>query len=284
MVACPFAALAVLLFPAAAQADLGRVPSSNWAGYAVHRRGISFRFATATWQISTAMCVAGQPTFSATWVGIGGYSLRSRALEQIGTETNCGAHGRILTRAWYELLPAAAHAIHLLVRPGDRVRASVKITGRVVVLWLDNLTTHRRFHRKLHTAAIDTGSAEWIEEAPSACATGGGCRILPLADFEQVHFSQVSATAASGRRGGIRGGDWAHTAIYMTDGGPVFVARSSIVLAAPSPLGGPGRAFTITYRAPAPSSALARRRWSRLRARTRQRHPGDLPSAAVRRP
>lgn len=226
-----------------------RVPSSNWAGYAIHRSGVSFRSAAASWQISSATCVAGQPSYSATWVGIGGYSLRSRALEQIGTETDCGARGRIRTYAWYELVPAASRHIRLRVRSGDQVRASVTVVGHKVTLSLRDLTTRRAFERTLRDAAVDSSSAEWIEEAPSACTPSGNCRILPLADFGQVRFRQASASVG-GRRGGIASPNWSHTAIYLTAGGSPFVSQSVAPLAVPSGLDAAGRGFAISYQLP----------------------------------
>ena len=45
-------------------------------------------------------------TSLAIWVGLGGYSLTSGELEQIGTEADCDAHGRASYYVWYELVPA----------------------------------------------------------------------------------------------------------------------------------------------------------------------------------
>ncbi len=60
--------------------------SSNWAGYAVHRQGVSFRSVTGTWRQPKVRCTPGKATYSAFWVGLGGYSLNAPALEQTGTE------------------------------------------------------------------------------------------------------------------------------------------------------------------------------------------------------
>ncbi len=63
--------------------------SSNWAGYAVHHPGVSFRQVSGTWTQPDASCIAGRSSYSAAWVGIGGYKPTSPALEQIGTEVDC---------------------------------------------------------------------------------------------------------------------------------------------------------------------------------------------------
>src|SRR5947209_25549 len=115
------ATVATLLFAPAALADTSA--SANWAGYAVHHPGISFRTVSASWTQPTAACTPGNPTYSAYWVGLGGFSATSRALEQIGTETDCNFAGDAVLSAWYELVPAPSTPIRLAVRPGDAVTA-----------------------------------------------------------------------------------------------------------------------------------------------------------------
>ena len=108
---------AALLFAPAAFADSSN--SANWAGYAVHRSGISFRRVSASWRQPTATCTPGQAAFSAYWVGIGGFSQNSQALEQIGTEADCKASGQRVISAWYEIVPAPSTPISIAVGPGD---------------------------------------------------------------------------------------------------------------------------------------------------------------------
>ena len=82
--------------------------STNWAGYAAvtgastHAFAKRFTSVSGSWVQPTATCVPGQPTFSAFWVGLGGYRVSSRSLEQIGTEADCSAAGAISYYAWYE--------------------------------------------------------------------------------------------------------------------------------------------------------------------------------------
>jgi hypothetical protein len=50
------------------------------------------------WVQPKVTCTAGQPSYSAFWVGLGGFSTDAQALEQIGTESNCDSRGRPFTR------------------------------------------------------------------------------------------------------------------------------------------------------------------------------------------
>jgi hypothetical protein len=230
--------------------------SSNWAGYAIHRSGVTFSRVIGAWTQPTATCTAGEPTYSSLWVGIGGYGLSSKALEQIGTEADCTAGGTAVSGAWYELVPQASHTIRLTIDPGDAVRASVSVAGREVSLTLADLTRHRSFTKRLRASVVDTGSAEWIVEAPSVC-TGedqSSCQILPLADFGSTGFSSSSATSAAGHTGSIGDRKWTTTKISLTADGRQFVgaggppgAMAGLVTAVPSALSAAGSAFTVTY-------------------------------------
>src|SRR5881394_2420307 len=80
--------------------------STNWAGYA-SAASASRPFATVTgrWIQPAATC-DGTPTYSAFWIGLGGFSRRSFAVEQTGTQANCTFGGVSSYTAWYELFPA----------------------------------------------------------------------------------------------------------------------------------------------------------------------------------
>ena len=158
----------------------------------MHRPGVSFRQVSGTWTQPNATCVPGQSTYSAVWVGIGGYKPTSNALEQIGTEVDCNAAGNAVSSAWYELVPAPSRTISLAVHPGDVMHATVTVVGHQVTLELENLTRHRSFDKKLHAPSIDVSSAEWIVEAPSECVSQFACQALPLADFGSVTFDSAS--------------------------------------------------------------------------------------------
>jgi hypothetical protein len=230
---------------------------TDWAGYAIHRNGVSFYQVSASWTQPTATCVSGQPTYSAMWVGLGGYKPTSDALEQIGTEVDCGASGRVISSAWFELVPAPSKTISFVVRPGDALHASVTVTGHQVVLELNNLTRHYIFRKTLYGPSIDVSSAEWIVEAPSECMSQYACQALPLADFGSVSFDSATADTTDGAAGSIAGSGWWRTKIKLMPGGQRFiVARGSsdaAGTAAPSALSGGGSTFDVTYAtAPAP--------------------------------
>lgn len=254
---------AVLTGAPAAMANTAK--STNWAGYAIHRAGVTFRQVSGTWTQPRATCVAGQPAYSAAWVGLGGYQPTSQALEQIGTELDCNAAGKVKSSAWYELVPEASRTISLPVSPGDVMHATVTVTGHRVVVDLQNLTEHHDFHRVLHAPSIDVSSAEWIVEAPSECISSMACQALPLANFGSVTFNSASAVAMTGRAGTIVDRRWGRTRIRLTGGAQRVVAARSTTdvagIAVPSLLRGGGRAFDVTYATSAvlPSSGLARR-------------------------
>jgi hypothetical protein len=227
--------------------------SSNWAGYAIHRDGVSFSKVIGAWRQPDATCTPGTPSYSAVWVGIGGYSITSNALEQIGTEVDCSATGRVASSAWYELVPAASQAIKLAVRPGDELNASVTVTGQKVELTLNDLTHHRKFTKTLHASVVDVSSAEWIVEAPSSCLSDNSCQTLPLADFGSATFDLASAKSTTGHTGSIAGRAWSSTKISLAPAGQHFVIyqgpAAALGSAAPSVLGPGGTSFKVTYHA-----------------------------------
>ena len=69
-------------------------------------------------------CGQPSPTYSAFWVGLGGFVHASKHLEQIGTEADClpgrGSH----TYAWIEIVPAPSVRLPLKVRPSDKLAAT----------------------------------------------------------------------------------------------------------------------------------------------------------------
>ncbi len=245
--------------------------SSNWAGYAVHHPGLSFRQVSGTWTQPDASCIAGQSSYSAAWVGIGGYKPTSPALEQIGTEVDCNPAGKAMSSAWYELVPAPSKTISLAVHPGDVMHATVTVVGHQVTVDLEDLTSHRSFDKSLYAPSVDVSSAEWIVEAPSECFSQFACQALPLANFGSVTFDSAAVTSTTGAAGSITNPGWWRTKIKLTPGAQRFiVARHSTYstgTATPSTLTGGGSGFDVTYSAvPAPPQQFAGARQSRLRA------------------
>lgn len=241
--------------------------SSNWAGYAVSAPGaegssdpsvppqssapVSFTSVTGTWKQPAASCDRGRPAYSAVWVGLGGFSPDSPALEQIGTDADCTAAGKPRYYAWYELVPAAPVELKLKIVPGDTITTSVNVTGSAVLVQIKNRTRHTSFTRKLAMAAPapDLSSAEWIVEAPSACTQNGHCQVLPLANFGSVTFTK-SATWGNGTPGTISYPAWSATAIQLVPessdatGGRITNQTAS---AAPTSLSPDGRSFAVSW-------------------------------------
>jgi hypothetical protein len=238
-------AAACLCVPAAALADNGQ--SSNWAGFAVH--GTNFHRVVGLWRQPTVNCTAGQQTYSAYWVGLGGYS--GNALEQIGTEADCGSGGQPQLSAWYEMVPAASVTISLRIHAGDMLEGVVYVVGHRAKLILRNLTSRRSFTIVLSSAQIDITSAEWIVEAPSDCSSS--CVTLPLANFGSAVFTGARAESAAGHWGTISDPTWNATRITLAPAGAHSTAGQGVPgSAVPSSLARGGAAFTVAY---APLSA-----------------------------
>jgi hypothetical protein len=225
--------------------------SSNWAGYAVHKPGVSFRTVTGTWRQPNVECTAGVQTYSAFWVGLGGFSLSAPALEQAGTEVDCSISGKVVSTAWYELVPAGSVPIRLTVRPGDLIRATVTVTGRQVAISLYDVTRHSGFKRTLKADVIDVSSAEWIAEAPSQCVSIDSCQTLPLADFAPTRFESATVRARTGHFGSISDRAWSATKITLTPGGRRLAAYKgsgpASGAASPSSLLPGGRSFWVSW-------------------------------------
>ena len=243
-----------LTAPSAALADASL--STNWAGYAVHRAGVSFRNVTATWTEPAAACNPPNPTWEATWVGIGGYNRNSRALEQIGTELDCNGSGGSRSAAWYEVVPAPSKRIGLTIRPGDTISASVTVVGRRVTLRIADRTRHESFSKRLTVRSVDVRSAEWIVEAPSGCSIDNKCSTLPLTDFGTESFTSASATTTKGHRGSITSPTWGRSRITLTPAGS-FISSGSAGRAVPSALSQNGSSFLVTYGHAVASAARA---------------------------
>jgi hypothetical protein len=232
--------------------------SSNWAGYAALRPGVRFRSVSATWVVPTLTCTAGRRTYSANWVGLGGWSRTSQALEQVGTDADCASSGRAAYSAWYELLPDVAHDVRLTVRPGDTIAASVAVVGHVVRMRLVNRSRGTAVVRRVRAAAVDVSSAEWIVEAPALCtgdsSSDSACQTLPLANFGTTAFSHARVRTVGGHVGAISDPAWSTTAVSLVADAPRFAGPQAAAdsagggQATPGALDAAGDAFGVTYR------------------------------------
>lgn len=184
----------------------------TWAGYVVRTGDGSFQEVEASWVQPRVVC--NRPGSSAAfWVGLGGATADSEALEQIGTSADCSDRALVSYSAWYQLFPAPPVELPLTIRPGDTVSAAVAVRGKTVALTLRNVSTSASFATELWMRSPETDSAEWIVEAPSACVTR--CVPLPLADFDRVAFTEAS-TVAGTHAGTIRDAAWSRRRLELS--------------------------------------------------------------------
>jgi hypothetical protein len=224
--------------------------STNWAGYAA--TGSTFTDVKGSWVQPAVTCAAAASTYSAFWVGLGGFSDGNGGLEQIGTDSDCH-NGRPFYDAWYELLPAGSVTVPLVISPGDTISAEVTVNGAAATLTLTDVTKNQTFSTQATPSLIDTTSAEWIAEAPSNCSRR--CTALPLANFGTVQFNG-SSTTANGHVGTISDATWSSTAIQLGGG-----AGSAL----PADLSSDGSSFAVAYQAVPATPTVPRRGHSRWR-------------------
>jgi hypothetical protein len=239
--------------------------SSNWAGYAVTPLDATtsttpptptatpttpatlatFTSVSGSWIQPKVSCTKSKATYAAFWVGLGGFSPTSQALEQIGSQATCTTAGKAKYSMWYELVPAASVPIRFKVFPGNALTASVKVNGTQVVLQIRNLTRKTNFTKTLFMAEPDLSSAEWIAEAPTGC-NASGCAQLPLAKFSPLTFTKSSATTSDGHTGTISDVSWSPTVINLEETASDLLATETTG-ALPSPLSTNGASFAIVW-------------------------------------
>jgi hypothetical protein len=265
---CIAVAGAAVAFAADASTRAGIDVSSNWSGYAITGVGstanvastsMTFTDVTGTWTQPAATCTPGQSTSAAIWVGLGGYTVGSNALEQTGTSADCSSAGKAKYYAWYELVPATSVTVKLKISPGDTITTSVVVNGTDVLVQVKNRTRHTTFTKHLKMKAPDLTSAEWITEAPSECTVAGFCRTVPLTNFGSITFSKI-ASLGNGQGGTLSGPGWEATPIQLVPRarrffGDVNASASSTAGASPANLTGDGSSFTVKWVADATTSA-----------------------------
>lgn len=229
--------------------------SANWSGYVAAASDPaatppSFTNVAGRWVQPRARCTVGRSSSSAFWVGLGGASDGSQALEQTGTQVSCNASGKAMYSMWYELVPAPSVTIKNKVFPGNVITASVTVKGTRVTVLIRNLSRRTRFTRVLSMPSPDTSSAEWVAEAPSACFSEDRCVVVPLTDFGTVSFTKATAIAA-GHHGTISDAAWTATPLVLdssSQGSSAGIAPPTDG-AVPSLLSPDGTAFSVEYRA-----------------------------------
>jgi hypothetical protein len=198
--------------------------SSNWSGYAV--TSTTYTSAAGQWTVPTPAPTKSS-TYSAAWVGIGGFS--DASLIQTGTEQDF-VNGRARYQAWWTTsdLGYAEQVIPTItVNPGDSVTASVSTRDNVT--WTISLTVGGQptFTKTVNFVSSEL-SAEWIMEAP-----GIGGRTAPIAHYGTDVFDPGTV---NGNR---------TPAFTVADGG-ILIQKNSIV-SIPSNPDGEADGFAIAF-------------------------------------
>jgi hypothetical protein len=272
------AACLAIVVPASAATS--EAVSENWAGYEATPDSSSSDFSAVSgaWTQPVVNCTSGSTSYSAYWVGLGGGSESSDALEQVGTQADCSSSGKASYYAWYELVPKAPVSLKLAIKPGDQISARTAVSGTAVTVTLTDSTSGQSVTKTLKMSDPDTTSAEWVAEAPSECqgSAASDCTPLALADFDKVKFTNALATAG-GHTGSVSDSDWTSEKIALEPesdsfsgggyggygaGGPggysTYGEAASVDSsggASPSSLTDGGQSFTVSYSSTSSSSS-----------------------------
>jgi len=211
--------------------------STYFSGYGAALPGSSVSEVHGNWTQPKVRCSGSKELGAAFWVGIedgkGGY------LQQLGTLAICPGSGPPVYTTWYEMFPLRAVPVHMTVKPGDRMTASVSVKGSAWHLTLKNRTTGESFAITKQRIAKAT-VALWIAEAPSTSTTEAGSHVLPLANFGSMTFTNCSATVG-GHTGTITDRAWGQFRFDMeTTSGAAKASTSATSVG--------GASFTSTWR------------------------------------
>jgi hypothetical protein len=215
----------------------GVVSTTNWAGWA--NTGARFTDVRASWRQPDVNCATAARQYAAFWVGLDGYN--SNSVEQIGTDSDCAGTNRPVYYGWYEMFPAAPVNLPLRtypIAPHDTMSAIVSVSGPRFSFVLINWTRGWVYRATRYSSTAQLSSAEWITEAPAGC-NSFGCRVLPLADFGSVSFTNASTV------------DSQQPAVISTAPNDAVIMannRGTALKAMPSPLNNRGNGFTVMWK------------------------------------
>src|SRR5438067_4289968 len=144
-VAAVAAGLVLVSGSAQARAREPRAAVTNgWAGYVVRTGAASFAEVGGSWVQPRVVC--NRPGSSvAFWLGLGGATSDSQALEQVGTSADCSQRALVSYSGWYQLFPAPPVELPLTIRPGDKLAATVAVAASAVTVELRDFTTGASF-------------------------------------------------------------------------------------------------------------------------------------------
>jgi len=230
--------------------NVNQVQSLNWGGYAGTTNVPASSSVDGSWTVQTAGRTTSA-TYSAPWIGIGGYS--DSTLIQTGTESDYYSGAAHYT-AWYEVLPAYETPISgLNISPGDVINSSVTAVANTTNQWNITLidTTKGQGFSIIVSYNSSKLSTEWIEERPEICSRT--CSLTTLASFGTSYFgddyTSIGSTNFANMGQGLENLSSlpSLTAITMVNQN----GRGGVtVLSQPSPVTADGTSFSMSGPAP----------------------------------
>lgn len=224
-----------------AVSEINSTESSNWAGYiaasSINNPTAEVTGITGSWIVQTANATSGC-TYSAQWIGIGGFFSGDSSLIQAGTTSqyDCGAS----YSAWYEMLPAAETPISMSINPGDVVVVTIFLANAPNFwnIYINDTTQNEHFSTTV-TYNSSMLSAEWIEERPEING-----QLSCLADFGTAYFGSYFTGIPNTNYATINGitgpiSSFSYESIDMT-------SNSGSIIAQPGSLIN-GGSFTMQY-------------------------------------
>jgi Peptidase A4 family len=193
------------------------VNDSNWAGYVVasdlqNPQSIVTNV-SASWIVPTVV-PSTTDSYSAIWIGIGGFFDLDTTLIQTGTEQD-SIGGQPFYSAWYELLPQVSITIGP-VSPGDQIYASIQLVNASTNTWqiyMQDQTSNQTFQSNFNYADSRL-SAEWIVERP-VIESGRTPRLSALTNIGRVALNSCLATVGT-QTGGIKAFPSFQSIMYTT--------------------------------------------------------------------
>jgi hypothetical protein len=227
--------LEVLLTAFLNTSQVSSVESLDWAGYTITESASNpqqeVTAVSASWTVPAVADSTGD-TFSAAWIGIGGFV--DKTLIQTGTEQD-SINGQAVYSVWYEMLPNDSVNIDAInVSAGDVISASIRLLDSGTNEWsiqISDVTNGQGFSQNFIYNSTRL-SAEWIVERPTV-----NNRISALADFGSITFTGMSVTVNQ-NDGAIS--NFPYSQVVMNN-------QQSIQLASVSPISASGSSFTVSY-------------------------------------
>jgi len=190
--------LAALAMPVAGASAKAAPDLGTFAGYEAAHGDV--RSVQGSWVVPRVVRDSSPGDQSLIWVAAQGVGSPQRApFIQVGVADRVGILGNGEASAFWS--DTAQHfrlqPLKLRVKAGDRLRASLTLTGGRWHVVLDNLSTHRVARvstAQESRARFDSG--QWIEEDPTLANFGSRARGVPFARTSTVRFSALDCNGA----------------------------------------------------------------------------------------